>query len=55
MFRDPLINLENFQKKLFWLLPGFNSFDFKIDYNTVGPDIQVKKKQQALMLGLLVI
>jgi hypothetical protein len=43
--RDPLINLENFQKQkvYFGYYLGFNSFDFKIDYNTVGPDIQVKK------------
>jgi hypothetical protein len=32
---------------------GFNSFDFKIDYKTVGPDIQVKKNQRGLMLVLL--
>lgn len=43
--RDPLINLENFQKQkvYFGYYLGFNSFDFKIDYNTIGPDIQVKK------------
>ena len=43
--KDPLINLENFQKQkvYFGYYLGFNSFDFKIDYNTVGPDIQVKK------------
>jgi hypothetical protein len=43
--RDPLVNLENFQKQklYFGYYLGFNSFDFKIDYNTVGPDIQVKK------------
>jgi hypothetical protein len=43
--RDPLINLENFQKQkvYFGYYLGFNSFDFKIDYKTVGPDIQVKK------------
>jgi hypothetical protein len=42
--KDPIINLENFQKKKSTL--GFlriNSFDFKIDYKTVGPDIQTKK------------
>jgi hypothetical protein len=43
--RDPLVNLENFQKQklYFGYYLGFNSFDFKIDYKTVGPDIQVKK------------
>jgi ABC-type transport system involved in multi-copper enzyme maturation permease subunit len=47
--KDPIINLENFQKQNpLWVFLGFNSFDFKIDYKTVGPDIQTKKKQ-ALM------
>ncbi|MFV5684763.1 porin family protein [Flavobacterium sp. GB2R13] len=43
--KDPIINLENFQNKrlYFGYYLGFNSFDFKIDYKTVGPDIQVKK------------
>lgn len=43
--RDPIINLENFQKKRMYygFYLGFNSFDFKIDYKTVGPDILVKK------------
>lgn len=43
--KDPIINLENFQKQkvYFGFYLGFNSFDFKIDYKTVGPDIQVKK------------
>jgi hypothetical protein len=50
--RDPLINLENFQKQVYFgYYLGFNSFDFKIDYKTVGPDIQVKKR--GLMLVLL--
>jgi hypothetical protein len=37
--------LENFQNKrlYFGYYLGFNSYDFKIDYKTVGPDIQVKK------------
>ncbi|CAM2836185.1 type IX secretion/gliding motility protein PorT/SprT [Flavobacterium frigoris] len=43
--KDPIINLENFQKSTvyygFYL--GFNSFDFKIDYRNVNPDILVKK------------
>lgn len=43
--KDPIINLENFQNKTlyFGYFLGFNSYDFKIDYKTVGPDIQVKK------------
>lgn len=43
--KDPIINLENFQKDRIYYgyYLGFNSFDFKIDYRTVGPDIQVKK------------
>ena len=43
--KDPIINLENFQKQrlYFGYYLGFNSFDFKIDYKTVGPDIQVEK------------
>jgi hypothetical protein len=43
--RDPIINLENFQqqKVYFGFYLGFNSYDFKIDYKTVGEDIQVKK------------
>ena len=43
--KDPIINLENFQNKTLYYgyFLGFNSYDFKIDYKTVGPDIQVKK------------
>lgn len=43
--KDPIINLENWQKKkvYFGFFLGFNSYDFKIDYETVGPDIQVDK------------
>lgn len=39
--KDPLINLENFdQQTLQWgYFLGFNSYDFKIDYKTAGPDI----------------
>lgn len=42
--KDPIINLENFQKKRlhFGFFLGFNSYDFKIDYKTVSEDIQVK-------------
>jgi hypothetical protein len=47
--KDPIINLENFQKQKSTLgFLRFNSFDFKIDYKTVGPDIQTKKNK-ALM------
>lgn len=43
--KDPIINLENFQHQTmyFGFYLGFNSFDFKTDYKTVGEDIQVKK------------
>jgi hypothetical protein len=43
--RDPIINLENFQKQrlYFGFFLGFNSYDFKIDYKTVSEDIQVDK------------
>jgi len=43
--QDPIINLENFQKKrvYYGYFLGFNSFDFKFDYRTEVPDILVKK------------
>lgn len=43
--KDPIINLENWQKQrlYFGYYLGFNSFDFKFDYNDVTEDIQVKK------------
>ncbi|MEZ7499993.1 porin family protein [Flavobacterium sp. Arc3] len=43
--KDPIINLENFQKArvYYGYFLGFNSFDFKLDYKTVGPDILVKR------------
>ena len=43
--KTPIINLENWQKQrlYFGFYLGFNSYDFKIDYKTVGPDINVKK------------
>lgn len=43
--KDPIINLENFQKQkvYFGFYLGFNSYDFKIDYKTVGSNILVKK------------
>ena len=43
--KDPIINLENFQKQKlhFGFYLGFNSYDFKIDYKTESPDILVNK------------
>ncbi|WP_281230887.1 porin family protein [Flavobacterium gelatinilyticum] len=44
--KDPIINLENWQKQrvYFGYYLGFNSFDFKFDYkNVTQQDIQVKK------------
>ena len=43
--RDPIINLENFQKQqlYFGFYLGLNSYDFKIDYRTVSEDILIKK------------
>ena len=43
--KDPIINLENFQKQrlYFGFYLGFNSYDFKLDYKTVGPDVLVKR------------
>jgi len=44
--KDPIINLENWQKQrlYFGYYLGFNSFDFKFDYKeVVQEDIQVKK------------
>ena len=43
--KDPIINLENFQKQklYFGFYLGFNSYDFKMDYKTVGQDILVDK------------
>ncbi len=49
--KDPIINLENFQKQklYFGFYLGFNSYDFKVDYNkfdeitNVGQDILIKK------------
>lgn len=43
--KDPIINLENFQKSrvYYGYYLGFSSFDFKIDYKKVGPDILVKR------------
>lgn len=43
--KDPIINMENFQKQklYFGYYLGFNSFDYKIDYKAVGTDIETKK------------
>ena len=43
--KDPIINLENFQKQrlYFGFYLGFNSYDFKVDYKTVIQDILIKK------------
>lgn len=43
--KDPIINLENFQKQrlYFGFFLGFNRYDYKIDYNELLPDIQVKQ------------
>ena len=43
--RDPIINLENFQKQqlYFGFYLGFNSYDFKFDYNKVSEDVLIKK------------
>lgn len=43
--KDPIINLENFQKQklYFGFFLGLNMYDYKIDYNELVPDIQVKK------------
>ena len=43
--KDPIINLENFQKQRIYygFYLGFNSYDFKIDYKTAGEDILIKK------------
>ena len=50
--KDPIINLENFQKQrlYFGFYLGFNSYDFKVDYNKfdtdpnhINQDILIKK------------
>lgn len=52
--KDPVINLENFQKQrvYFGFYLGFNSYDFKMDYKTVGEDILIKKST-GFNLGLV--
>lgn len=43
--KNPIINLENFQKQrvYFGFYLGLNSFDYKIDYKSITPDIQTIK------------
>ncbi|MCZ8230454.1 porin family protein [Flavobacterium sp.] len=43
--KDPIINLENFQKQklYFGFYMGLNGFDFKIDYKDNIPDILIKR------------
>ena len=43
--KDPIINLENFQKQrlYFGFYLGFNSYDFKVVYKTPIQDIAIKK------------
>ena len=43
--KDPIIHLEHWQKQrlYFGFFLGFNSYDFKFNYKTVGNDIQVQK------------
>ena len=43
--KDPIVNLENFDKpRTHWgYFLGFNSYDFKFDYNEPGQDILVDK------------
>ena len=43
--KDPIINLENFQKQklYFGFYMGFNGYDFKIDYKNDIPDVLVKR------------
>lgn len=42
--KDPIINLENFDKqRVYWgYFLGFSTFDFKTDYKVPGQDINVK-------------
>jgi hypothetical protein len=53
--KDPIINLENFQKKrvYFGFYLGFNSYDFKIDYKTVVKDDILIKKSTGYNVGLV--
>ncbi|WP_298221263.1 porin family protein [Flavobacterium sp.] len=43
--KDPLINLENFDKqRVYWgYFLGFNSYDYKFDYKKNSPDIYVDR------------
>lgn len=53
--KDPIINLENFQKQrlYFGFYLGFNSFDFKIDYKTNQPEDIFVKKTTGFNVGLV--
>ena len=53
--RDPLINLENFQQKRLYygFYLGFNSYDFKIDYNDKTPTDILVKKTTGFNVGLV--
>lgn len=43
--KDPIINMENFDKqRVHWgYFLGFNSYDFKFDYEQAGEDVQTDK------------
>lgn len=53
--KDPIINLENFQKQrlYFGFYLGLNSFDFKIDYKTNQPEDIYVKKTTRFNIGLV--
>jgi hypothetical protein len=54
--KDPIINLENFQKQQIYYgyFLGFNSFDFKVDYKTFGPDMDILvKKTTGFNVGIV--
>lgn len=52
--KDPIINLENFDKqRVHWgYFLGFNNYDFKFDYKTPGADVQVQS-QTGFNVGLV--
>lgn len=43
--KDPIINMENFQKQRvhYGYFLGFNNYDYKIEYKSLAPDIQIKR------------
>lgn len=56
--KDPIVNLENFQKQrlYFGFYLGFNSFDFKIDYKEKTPSVPediIVKKTTGFNVGLV--